>query len=404
MTSPSSRMLELLSLLQVRREWAGEVLAERLEVSPRTVRRDVERLRDLGYSIEALRGPAGGYRLSSGAELPPLLFDDDQAVAVALALAVAPASGADIAEAATRALATIRQVMPSRLRHRVDAVEVLSSGGDVAVDPAVLVAVSEATAAREVLRFDYAPAWGAADDRPPLRVEPHAVIARDGRWYLLAWNPTARPASPADPSGGGSAGAAAGGGTLAPAGAAARDRGSDRAGAAAAGGAARVEGPTASASERAEPAGDWRTYRVDRIRPRTPTRLAFTPRPIPGGDPVAFVAARFRGADPASSTGSAAPSTAAAAWPCTGTAVLDLPPRSVAPYVDRDAVVEEREDGRTMVTMGSWSWRALAARFAGFDADLRIVGPEPLREAAAEVGRRLLAQADPESAHAIRRG
>ena len=334
MTSPSSRMLALLSLLQVRREWAGEVLAERLEVSARTVRRDIERLRELGYSIEAIHGPAGGYRLASGSDLPPLLFDDDQAVAVALALAVAPASGADIAEAAARSLATIRQVMPSRLRHRVDAVDVVASSGDVAVDPEVLVAVSEATSAHEILRFSYTAAWAAPEeDRPPLRVEPHAVIARDGRWYLLAWNPGAR-----------------------------------------------TEAGTDATPE--HPTGDWRTYRIDRIHPRTPTRLRFAPRPIPGGDPAAFVAARFRGS-----------TDTAAVWPCVGTAVVDLPPPRVAPFVDPDSRVEEGPDGRTTLTMGSWSWRALAARFAGFDAELEIVGPESLRVAAAQLGRRLLSSA-----------
>lgn len=334
MSSPSSRMLALLSLLQVRREWAGDVLADRLEVSPRTVRRDIDRLRELGYTIESMRGPTGGYRLSAGAELPPLLFDDDQAVAVALALAVAPASGADIAEAAARALATIRQVMPSRLRHRMDAIDVLAAHGDPAVHPEVLVAVSEAAAAHEILRFDYTPAGGAADDRPPLRVEPHAVIANNGRWYLLAWNPSA--VSPQH-----------------------RGRSPDS--------------PSVS--------GDWRTYRVDRMRPRTPTRLSFTPRPIPGGDPVAFVAARFRGS-------------ADSAWPCIGTAVLDLPARDIAPYLDSDAVIEALDEGRTTLTMGSWSWRALAARFAGFDAPLSIIGPPLLQDAAIEVGRRLLAASE----------
>jgi predicted DNA-binding transcriptional regulator YafY len=180
MPAPSSRLLSLLSLLQVRREWSGPDLAGRLEVSPRTVRRDVDRLRELGYRVEALRGPAGGYRLSAGSDLPPLLFDDDQAVAIALALAVAPASGADIAEAAARALTTVRQVMPSRLRHRIDAVQVVTTPGAVVVDPGVLVAVSEAVRTRTVLRFGYTPAWppGVDDDRP--RTERSLVPARLG--------------------------------------------------------------------------------------------------------------------------------------------------------------------------------------------------------------------------------
>lgn len=228
MAGPSSRMLALLSLLQVHREWTGDELAGRLTVSPRTLRRDVDRLRDLGYRIDSVRGPAGGYRLAAGSDLPPLLFDDDQAVAIALALAVAPASGADIAESAVRALATVRQVMPDRLRQRVDLVDAVVGSSGPRVAPDVLVAVSEAVHRHEVLRFGY----GERDT--PHRVEPHAVVARYGRWYLLAWDPEH---------------------------------------------------------------DDWRTYRVDRIAPRMRTRLPFPPRPVPGGDAAAFVSARFKGSE-----------------------------------------------------------------------------------------------------------
>jgi predicted DNA-binding transcriptional regulator YafY len=320
---PSSRKLRLLSLLQVRRDWAGHLLAERLAVSPRTLRRDVDQLRELGYRIESLRGPAGGYRLASGSELPPLLFDDDQAVAVALALAVAPASGADIAESAARALATIRQVMPSRLRHRIDAVEVVIAPGTTAVDPDVLVAVSEATRRHETLRFDYARADPAREAAPPRRVEPHAVLARDGRWYLLAWDPEA-------------------------------------------------PGPDAEAS------GDWRTYRIDRMAPHAPTRRTFTPRPIPGGDAARFVAARFKG------------SSGEDAWPCSGTALVHLPAGRITPFVDPDAVVDAVASDRTSLTMGSWSWRALAARFAGLGAPFEIAGPQELHAGAAELAQVLV--------------
>lgn len=228
MAGPSSRMLVLLSLLQVHRDWPGDELAGRLAVSPRTVRRDVDRLRELGYRVEALRGPAGGYRLEAGSDLPPLLFDDDQAVAIALALAVAPASGADIAESAARALATVRQVMPDRLRHRIDAVDAVTATGRTRTDPDVLVTVSEAVHLHEVLRFGY------GVDEHPRRAEPHAVVARNGRWYLLAWD--------LDHDG-------------------------------------------------------WRTFRVDRITPRMRTRAAFARRSIPGGDAAAFVSARFKGSE-----------------------------------------------------------------------------------------------------------
>src|SRR3954447_10923947 len=108
MTTTTSRLLNLLSLLQTRRDWPGALLAERLAISHRTVRRDVDRLREMGYSIQATMGPDGGYRLDAGSELPPLLFDDDQVIALAVALQAATATGAGIEEAAVRALTTVR--------------------------------------------------------------------------------------------------------------------------------------------------------------------------------------------------------------------------------------------------------------------------------------------------------
>jgi predicted DNA-binding transcriptional regulator YafY len=239
----TARLLNLLSLLQARRDWPGAVLAERLGISERTVRRDIDRLRELGYSIQAFMGPDGGYRLGAGAELPPLLFDDDQTVAVAIALQTAPAAGAGIEEGAIRALATIRQVMPSRLRHRLDALEVTAiagragSGAPAPVSPDVLVSLAGTIRAREVLRLDYAPrdaAPGEEPTGPPRRVEPHHVVTSQGRWYLLAWD-----------------------------------------------------------LERE----DWRLFSADRITPRTPTGPRFTPREVPGGDVHEFVSARFKGRD-----------------------------------------------------------------------------------------------------------
>jgi predicted DNA-binding transcriptional regulator YafY len=176
----SGRLLALLSLLQARRDWPAELLAERLAVSTRTIRRDVDRLRELGYPIQSLKGPDGGYRLGAGAELPPLLFDDEQAVAIAVALQTAITFGG-IGEAAARALTTIRQVMPARLRHRIDGLRVTAiAGGEPQVDVQVITTLSAVVHAREVLRFDY--------QDQPRRAEPHHLVTWGGRWYLVAWD------------------------------------------------------------------------------------------------------------------------------------------------------------------------------------------------------------------------
>jgi predicted DNA-binding transcriptional regulator YafY len=227
----STRLLLLLSLLQTRRDWPGQTLADRLDISPRTVRRDVDRLREMGYRITAVMGPDGGYRLDSGSELPPLLFDDDQAIAIGVALQAATGMGAGIEEAAVRALTTVRQVMPSRLRHRLDALDVtpLRTDGADAVSTDVLVALAAAVHAHEVLRFDY---LGDPDNRPPRRVEPHHLVTSDGRWYLVGWD-----------------------------------------------------------LERE----DWRIFRADRMTPRGPTGRRFTPREVPVGDVRTFVSGRFKG-------------------------------------------------------------------------------------------------------------
>ncbi|MEU5329317.1 helix-turn-helix transcriptional regulator [Streptomyces parvus] len=321
MPKTSARLLALLSLLQARRDWPGQLLAERLDVSPRTVRRDVDRLRELGYPIAAFKGPDGGYRLDAGARLPPLLFDDDQAVALAVALRTATATGAGIGEAAARALTTVRQVMPARLRHRVDALNVTAverTGGPPRpqADPRVLLALSDAVRAQEVLRFDHSPAYAptAAADAPPAarRVEPHRLVTWGGRWYLVAWD---------------------------------LDR------------------------------EDWRTFRADRITPRTPTGPRFTAREVPGGDVAAFVAARFQG------------SGGPGAWPCRGEVILDAPASAVAGHI-RDGIVEKHGPDRCRVVLGAWSWPGLAAQLGRFDVDIEVVGPDELRVAFAGLARR----------------
>ena len=159
------------------------------------MRRDVDRLRELGYPVRATKGPDGGYRLDAGAELPPLLFDDEQAVAVAVALQTATTSVAGIEEGALRALATVRQVMPARLRQRVDALQVTAvprDGEQPRVDTEQLIAIGAAVRAREVLRFDYdAPNWTGEERpwQPPRRVEPHHLMTWGGRWYLIVLGP-----------------------------------------------------------------------------------------------------------------------------------------------------------------------------------------------------------------------
>ncbi len=189
MLETSARLLELLALLQARRTWTGPELAERLEVGTRTVRRDVERLRRLGYPVEAMPGVAGGYRLAAGASLPPLLLDDEEATAIAVGLrAAAGTSVAGIEETALRALVKLEQVLPARLRQRVAALgastATLAPRGPT-VDPEALSVIAGACRACEGLRFAYRAADGAESNR---RVEPHALANLGRRWYLVAWD------------------------------------------------------------------------------------------------------------------------------------------------------------------------------------------------------------------------
>ncbi|MFJ3637486.1 helix-turn-helix transcriptional regulator [Streptomyces sp. NPDC090112] len=229
MPDTSARLLRLLSLLQTRREWSGPELAERLGVTPRTVRRDVDRLRELGYPVNATPGTGGGYRLGAGAELPPLLLDDDEAVAAAVGLRTAAGNGVEgIGEASVRALAKLEQVLPSRLRRRISAlneftVPMLRRAQRSTVDASVLSGLAAVCRDAERLRFDYRDHDGNSTRRT---VEPHRLVCTERRWYLVAWD-------------------------------------LDRDG--------------------------WRTFRADRIEPRPPHGPRFVPRPPPAEDLAAYV-------------------------------------------------------------------------------------------------------------------
>jgi predicted DNA-binding transcriptional regulator YafY len=192
MLETSARLLRLLSLLQMHRDWTGTQLAEELAITPRTVRRDVGKLRTLGYPVNAAPGVAGGYRLGAGSELPPLLLDDDEAVAVAVGLRTAAGgSVAGIEESSLRALTKLEGVLPPPLRRRVAAVHgytVPVPGLAPQVDASALSEIAAACRDRLQLRFAYGARDGTASRR---LVEPHRMVHLHGHWYLVAWD-TAR--------------------------------------------------------------------------------------------------------------------------------------------------------------------------------------------------------------------
>ena len=190
MESSAARLLELLSLLQSRPHWNATELAERLSITPRTVRRDVARLRDLGYPVDAGAGRAGGYELGAGGRLPPLLLSDDEAVAVAVGLRAAASGGvAGYDDAAVAALAKLEQVLPARLRERVLAVHgstvLVRTPSETVVDPDVLMTLAQGCRRSERLTFKYRDGSGRASER---RVEPYGLVNADRRWYLVAFD------------------------------------------------------------------------------------------------------------------------------------------------------------------------------------------------------------------------
>lgn len=230
MLETSARLLRLLALLQAHRDWPGPELARRLEVSERTIRNDIDRLRQLGYPVESTRGMAGGYRLGPGATMPPLLLEDDEAVAIAVSLGRAATGGiTGMDDAAIRALVKLEGVLPTRLRRRVEALrafaETIPPDEPIpGADAETLAALTNACRDREAMRIAYTRHDGASSRRI---VEPYRVVNWGRRWYLVAFD---------------------------------RER------------------------------DDWRTFRLDRIDRIDPTGLLFAPRALPDDDVSAYIA------------------------------------------------------------------------------------------------------------------
>jgi predicted DNA-binding transcriptional regulator YafY len=227
MLETSARLLRLLSLFQGRRYWSGHDLSARLEVTSRTLRRDVDKLRTLGYPIHSTCGAEGGYQLGAGSMMPPLLLDDDEAVAVALGLRYAAGGSVEgVEETSVRALTKIEQILPARLARRVAALQsaiVMPARMESAVDARMLSMIAGACRDLEMLRFRYSDRGGVASTRS---VEPHRLVNTGRRWYLVAWD-------------------------------------ADRAA--------------------------WRTFRVDRIQARVTIGSRFAPRDPPSADLAAYV-------------------------------------------------------------------------------------------------------------------
>lgn len=227
-TDTPARLLQLLSLLQTPREWPGGELADRLRVSRRTVRRDVDRLRELGYPVQATRGADGGYRLVAGKAMPPLVLDDEEAVAIAVGLRAGAGHAVEgVDEASVRALAKLEQVLPSRLRHRVSTLQAattpLTLGDGPSIAPETLTVMASTVAGHERLRFAYRDKDGSASRR---LTEPHRLVSTGRRWYLVAYDV-------------------------------------DRA--------------------------DWRTFRVDRVSEPFATGVRFAPRELPTGSAAEYL-------------------------------------------------------------------------------------------------------------------
>jgi predicted DNA-binding transcriptional regulator YafY len=311
MLETSARLLRLLSLLQARRDWTSVELASRLGVTTRTIRNDVGRLRGLGYPVDARPGVAGGYRLGAGGALPPLLLDDEEAVAVAIGLRTAAnGSIAGIEETSVRALAKLQQVLPSRLRRQVSAFQSyvlpVPSGGPQA-DPDVLTVIASACRDHERLRFDYQAHSGTASRR---LVEPYRLVNDRRRWYLMAWD---------------------------------IDRYA------------------------------WRTFRVDRIEPRTPSGPRFTPRALPPDPEIAAQVAR---------------GAAQATWRYRARVIVHAPAAYVQSRLPIPVTVESLGEDQCAFEPGSDHPGMLALYLGMLDADFSIAGSPELVDALRKLTRR----------------
>jgi predicted DNA-binding transcriptional regulator YafY len=301
--STSSRLLRLLSLLQTPRDWTGSELAQRLEVSPRTVRNDIERLRDLGYPVHATRGSVGGYRLEAGTSMPPLLLDDDEAVAVAIGLRTATGGAvAGLEETSLRALAKLEQVLPPRLRRQVSTLQrvtlpISRRRPGASVDPAMLAELGRLARERFSVWFDYSDRKATASKR---RVEPYRLVNAGQRWYLVAWD-------------------------------------LDRA--------------------------DWRTFRLDRMRPDLSPGARFNARPLSDAEVEALVA---RGVPPEARRHQAR-------------VVVHVPATQLSerfgPWIGTVTPIDESS---CLLTTGSDRIEDLAAYLGMLGADFRVTEPPEL--------------------------
>lgn len=311
MATTSQRALRLLSLLGTRRQWPLRELAQRLGVSERTVRRDIETLRQLDYPVTTVHGPDGGYRLGAQHALPPLRFDEDQALAVAVALQTAPSTVFGLGDDAARALALLEQVMPAQLRASMESLRLTRLQNywefpGPPIDPDALTAVGAAVRRRHELVVEPPGAEGTH------RIEPHHLVVWAARWYLVAYDLTD---------------------------------------------------------------GDWRVHRVDQLRVR-PTTQGFAARRPPAESLAQFVMSSHDRGD------------TLAAWPCTGSARLDLPAAVVARWAPGGSVIEHLDPGHCRLTLGAWSWAGVAGLLATFDADLAEVRPPELVDACRRLMRR----------------